>query len=177
MMGKRLFLAIAASALVLSGCVGTPLLEEDARAALVVRNVSVDVTGYENVQGRNLSISSDQLQADMTSAIETELSPVAGGNTVVDVTVTRVYLVSPGQALLVGGASTITGTVTVTDAATGEVLLPTTTVRGIADGSWALGGAIAAATTGTPLEDYQNSVRSFASDLRIRLLGRQNTAS
>ena len=87
------------------------------------------------------------------------------------VTVDQVNLVSPGQSLLLGGTSTIKGTVSISNVATGSDILPVTNVSGLADGSYAPGGIIGALSTKSPENDYENTVASFASDVKSRLFG------
>ncbi len=173
MIGRRSFLALAA-AFGLSACANTALLTPEQSANLSIRDVSVDVSGFTGVTGRNITVSPAQLQQDLTVALRSQLGASQSGTSDLRVSVSSLSLVSPGQALLIGGISTLQGVVEIKNIRTGEVILPATTVYGYADGGYAPGGVIGALAAGTPEEDYARTVASFASDLRIRLFVAQN---
>ena len=175
MMNRRSFLALAA-AVTLSAC-AAPLLEEGVAQQLKITSVSVDVSSIEGVKGRKISKLPEQVRADIAAAVSGQLAAGSVGTrpAKAQLSVKRVQLVSPGQSFLIGGSSTISGTLQVTDARTGEVILAPTDVVGTAKSGYALGGVIGAAVKAnqTPEDDYKATVAGFAADVRKRLLGAQ----
>lgn len=143
-------------------------------SSLKVVGVSVDTSAIEGVTGREISVAPAQIGADVRSTLMASLGDSAGDRPVnVKLLIERVILVSPGQSMLVGGVSTITGTMWIVDEGTGAVLMKPTTVRGTAKGGWAPGGLIGVALTKSPQEDYRATVAGFAADVRKRLFGKQ----
>ena len=166
---------IAAAAL--AGCNTTePLLDESVSQGLVVRSVTVDVSALQKgITGRESDKTPAQVKADVEQALRaTLLGPDARrGNAEVLVQITSVRLVSPGQKFALGslgGASAITGVITVTGAGSGSVLLAPTEVSASSE-ELRLGGVIGALTTPSVEKDYADTVAGFANNVKTRLLG------
>jgi hypothetical protein len=156
------------------GDTGQQLADGRRGSSLKVVEVSVDTSAIEGVQGRAISVPPAQIGADIRSTLLASLGNNAGDRPVkVNLLVERVVLVSPGQSMLVGGVSTITGTMWIVDARNGAVLMKPATVRGTAKGGWVGGGLIGVALTKEPQEDYRATVAGFAADVRKRLFGKQ----
>ncbi|MEP5732616.1 MAG: hypothetical protein ABJL67_24965 [Sulfitobacter sp.] len=176
MLNRRTFLAMAALA-ALAAC-AEPLLDSQVAGNLQVVDVSVDVAQLEKVRGRQNSIAPSRVQSDVRNTLLAYLKEGSPGTRAVDadVVITSVNLVSPGQSLVVGGTSNIQGTLTVTDATTGEVILETTEVAGAAEGGYPLGGLIGAAVKAsvTPEDDYKSTVVGFSKSVRKSLFGEEN---
>ncbi|MEO9514558.1 MAG: hypothetical protein ABJG55_02370 [Paracoccaceae bacterium] len=170
MFSRRTFLTLAAGVF-LAACSQAPLLAPDAAQDVRIRTVSVDVSGFEGITGREFDVTPEQLQADITAALRRQFAPTNAGNADVAVSVSSVRLVSPGAAFAFGGTSRIAGVVQITNTESGEFILPATEVVGLADGTYAPGGVIAALSTKSPENDYKNTVASFASDIKRRLFG------
>ncbi|MBM1313809.1 hypothetical protein JQT66_07090 [Sulfitobacter mediterraneus] len=173
MMNRRSFLAMAALTAV-AAC-AEPLLDEQTAGSLKVVDVSVDVSQIEGVKGRQITVAPEKIQADVRNHLLAYLKDGSVGSRPVkaEVSITQFHLVSPGQALLVGGTSTISGVLTVKDARNGTVVLEPTKVYGTAKGGWALGGLVGAAVKAdqTPEQDYKATIVGFSQDVRKRLLG------
>ncbi len=153
-------------------------MDPEVSSRMVVQDISVSTSSLSGVSGRSISIPPSQVQADISRALAARMRGrgMPGGNPVqVSVDVQRVALVSPGQSLLIGGVSTVSATVSVADLYTGTVLLPATEMTATSEG-WAPGGIIGASSRGTPEQDYQRTVASFADAVAQRLLG-ANAAS
>ncbi|WP_136439860.1 hypothetical protein [Pacificoceanicola onchidii] len=161
---------VGAVALVLSGC-AAPLVEESVQDQIIVRNISVDVSGYEGIKGRSITVSQERLKADLDAGLALQLQPQASGNTDVSVLVTKVSLVSPGQAALLGGNSTIKATVSARDGKGAIVLAPTEIVT--VSEQLRLGGLMGAMMTPKAEDDYAFTVSGFAKAVRKRLLGKE----
>ena len=170
MFSRRTFLTLAAGSF-LAACTQAPLLTPEAAQGVRIRTVSVDVSGFEGITGREFDVTPEQLQADITAELRKQLVPTNGGTADVVVSVSSVRLVSPGAALAFGGPSRIMGVLQITHTETGEDILPATDVVGVADGTYVPGGVIAALATKNPQADYKNTVASFASDIKRRLFG------
>ncbi|MEO9898803.1 MAG: hypothetical protein ABJD13_21380 [Paracoccaceae bacterium] len=170
MFNRRTFLTLAAGTL-LAACSQAPLLSPGAAEGVRIRSVSVDVSGFEGVTGREFNVTADQLQADVLAELRKQLAPSGEGTADVAVSISSVQLVSPGAAFAFGGPSRIAGVVQITNTESGEFILPATEVVGLADGTYVPGGVIAALATKNPENDYKNTVASFASDIKRRLFG------
>jgi hypothetical protein len=178
MMDRRIFLSFGA-AFVLTGCVGAPLLEEEVARNIAVQQVAVDVSALKGVSGRNLDISTAQIETDVRRALERRVlgQGVPRGTPVrVDVRVKSVALVGAGQSLLVGGSSTISADVSLVDISTGTRLVQPTNVTG-AGGGYAPGGVIGAVTRASPEDDYVLTLRGFADNVAKRLLAGVQTSA
>jgi hypothetical protein len=170
MINRRNFLAAGALTL-LAACSAPTLVDESVSANWWVRDVFVDTSELSGVSGRSLAVASDQVGSDVDRALRQQLRGLSRAQPVnVEVKIESVRLVSPGQSLLVGGLSTISGTVRVIDARSGEVLLPTSKISGSAQG-YAPGGIIGALSRPSPEKDYQNTVAGFAVNTRKLLFG------
>ena len=173
MMKRRIFLAMAAFATI-AAC-AEPLLDAQTAGSLKVVDVSVDVSQLEKVKGRQITVGPERIQADVRGNLLANLKEGSVGSRPVrvEVSIARFNLVSPGQAALAGGASTIGGVLTVKDARLGTVVLEPTEVTGTTKGEWIGGGLLGAAIKAgkTPEQDYQATIVGFSQDVRARLLG------
>tara|TARA_R110002126_G_C10222381_1_gene479169 strand:+ start:91 stop:621 length:531 start_codon:yes stop_codon:yes gene_type:complete len=173
MLKRRTFLALSA-AVALAAC-AEPLVDAQVAGQLNVVSVSVDVSGIQGVKGRMIEIAPERVERDIRATLASQLRQGSVGSRDVkaDLVVQRFRLVSPGESLMVGGTSIISGLMTVTDAKTGEVIVPPTTVVGTAKNGWQPGGLLGAMTKAsiTPEDDYKQTVAGFAADVRKRLFG------
>ncbi|WP_458878255.1 hypothetical protein [Arenibacterium sp. CAU 1754] len=159
-----------------SGDAGTKTNDDGGTSNLQVVDVSVDTSAIDGVEGgREIAVPPAQIKTDLRNALLGTLrSANSGGRPVkVNLLIERVYLVSPGQSMMIGGVSTIRGTLWITDAKTGAVVLKQTKVQGTAKGGYVLGGVIGVALTKSPQDDYRATVAGFAADVKKRLLGKQ----
>ncbi|MCP5072767.1 MAG: hypothetical protein GY947_05650 [Rhodobacteraceae bacterium] len=178
MINRRNILLVA-GALAVSACVPEPLLDASAASGYSIRSVDIDVSAIEGLKGgREITKTPEQIRADIDGTVTHVLQQASAENgrpLKVSIAVDSVALVSPGQALLLGGVSTIRGMLTATDAKTGDVVIPATKVFGTAKGGWAPGGILGAASTKTPENDYKATVVGFANDVKLRLFGAPKT--
>lgn len=155
----------------LAACSVEPLLDAQSANTLRVRSVSVDTSGMSKVLGGlDLIFTPEQIQADLTSALTTHLEVSNAGNADVQIEITAMYLVSPGQSFLMSGRSSIQGEIRVTDAMTGRVILAPTRVTGLSD-EIHLGGSVGGWSNISAARDYQKSIAGFAATIRARLFG------
>lgn len=170
---RRAF-ALLPLALVLTGCV-TPLVEPEVQKSLVVRNITVDASAIKPVMGgREITLTRSGIERDLKAALTAEMiRPGQGkGNADVVVRVDEIYLVSRGQSFALGGNSAMTGTLTVTEAGSGKVILDAVRVGGMNE-NLRLGGVLGALTAPAPEKDYQDTLRGFARMNADRLLGKR----
>lgn len=178
MISIRKILAVLAVCAV-SACTSQALLPPEVAGRIAVQEIAVSTTGLERVTGRDIAVSNAQVQADIRQALAARMQgrgAVDGSPVNVTVNVDSVSLVSPGQSLLVGGVSSISGSITITDVATGAVILPLTAVRASSEG-WAPGGILGATSRGTAEADYAQTVASFANSIATRVLGTATSAT
>ncbi len=172
MINRRNVLGMFA-ALIITGC-AAPLIEETVSKGLKVDAVSVDVSNLKNgVTGRQFKVPNDKIKADILSALirETTTSPSGARPVTLVVKLDSFRLVSPGQSVLLGGISTVTGRATVIDSKTKEIIVPETKVLGNGKG-YAPGGLLGAIVTKKPAEDYKTTVAGFAADVKLRVFGK-----
>ena len=172
-MHRRSFIVLGGASLLAACASQQPLAEPDVMQRMLVQQVMVDTSQLERVSGRSINISTAQVQADIQRALERRLlgRGMPGGTPArVSVDVASVSLVSPGQSLLIGGVSQVTGSVTVADLSSGSTLVPETRVSGTGEG-WAPGGVVGAVSRGTADADYAQTVAGFANTVATRLLG------
>ena len=165
---------ILLSFLALLGC--TPrLLEDQAAANLVVRNVSVDTSAITGVDGRKMAydVAPAQIKADLETALRARLRATPQGNGDVMVKITSVRLMSRMQEFMLGGASYVQGVITVTDAATGKQIVPPTKALSTSR-RFRIGGPSGAAVAPTAAQDYQQTIESFAQSVLVRLSPRHD---
>ncbi|OYU38429.1 MAG: hypothetical protein CFE33_16380 [Pseudorhodobacter sp. PARRP1] len=162
------------SFLALLGC--TPhMLEDQAAANLIVRNVTVDTSAISGVAGRKMAfdVPPAQINADLTQALKRKLRVTPQGNADVTVVVTQVRLMSRMQEFMLGGASYVRGTLSVTDAATGRQIVAPTAALATSQ-RFRVGGPIGAAVAPTAEKDYQQTIESFAMNVLVRLSPARN---
>ena len=169
---RRTFILCAV--LALAACAG-PLLDETAARSMSVREVTVDASEVERMRfSRKADLPPERIARDVEGALEAELESIRGTRPVdVSVVVTDVGLVTRGQAVLLGGLNLMTGTMQVTDSATGQVIVPPTKVTGTAD-DVGLVGIVGALRIGSVEQEYQQLVAGFAAEVKRRVFGRQN---
>jgi hypothetical protein len=164
-----MFLGLLGAGL-LAACEVPPLVDAETASTINVRNVVVDTSQIKGLSGgREYQVSPEKINSDLTAALRQFMNASPTGNTDVAVTVTKVKLVSPGEALLLGGNSFITGIIKV-QGADGSEVLPATEIFGSSQMA-RLGGLIGAATSPSPQKDYLDTVTGFATSARDRLLG------
>lgn len=172
-LGLRLLAASAVLA-TLSACV-TPLVEETVQQSLVVRSIRVDASAIKPIAGgREITLTRQQIEADLKAALMAEMvKPGQGaGNADVVVKVEEIHLVSRGQSFALGGNSSMTGILKVTEAGTGKVILPETQVGGM-NQNLRLGGVIGVLTAPSADKDYKDTIAGFARMNAERLLGKR----
>jgi len=169
MISRRSFLSVFAL-IAVTAC-AAPLLNEEQAANLQVRSVTVDISQFENgVAGRNIAIPSAQVKADLEAALRRTLGASSQGNADVVVVLTKMWLVSPGQSIMLGGNSSITGIVSVASVHNGQPILAPTEVVGISN-KRTVGGIIGALSRSSAEEDYRETITGFALNLKKRLFG------
>ncbi len=167
--------ALCAFALLSLGACVTPLVDEAMQQSLVVRSIKVDASGIKPIGGgREITLTNTQIETDLKAALTAQMiKPGQGkGNADVLVTVTEIFLVSRGQSFALGGNSHMTGTLTVTEAGSGKVILAPTVVGG-GNANLRLGGVLGALTAPMPDKDYADTLTGFAKQNTARLLGKQ----
>lgn len=171
-LSRRAALLAGLSLVLLSGCV-QPLVDAETQQKLVVGKVTVDVSAIQPIGGgREITLTRQQIERDLTRALSAQMIRPGQGrpNARVAVKVDEIWLVSRGQSFITGGKSTIRGTITVTDLASGKQILPQTEVFGMNEG-FRLNGVIGALTAPEPQKDYEGTVEGFAHQVAVRLLG------
>lgn len=173
MINRRNILALGAAS-ALAAC-AKPLVEERVAQDINVSGVTVTLSSeFPGLQGgRKVVVSEEQLVADVKSSLTSSLLGQGGGDrdVLVQVTIGRVFLISPGAALLYANTnSTIVGALQVVDAKTGEMIVTPKRVAGTGDGLG--GGIIGALARPSPEKDYANVVESFGEDVKKRLFGK-----
>ncbi len=170
----RLALALL-SVLALLGCTAPHMLEDQAAANLVVRNVTVDTSAITGVAGRKMAfdVPPAQINADLTQALQRKLVPTPQGNADVRITVTELRLMSRMQEMMLGGASYLKGSLSVTDAATGRQIVAPTKVFATSQ-RVRVGGPIGAAVAPSAADDYRQTIAGFAQNVLVRLSPRNN---
>lgn len=161
-------------AIALAAC-AAPLLDKETAQTVRVVDLGVNVSQIEGVQGRKIEVEPARIQRDIQANVFNSLQSVPQGarDVNVDIVVRRVHLVSPGESFFLGGASSIEGTVQMSDATTGALMLEPTRVFGTAKGGYLLGGVIGAVikTNRSPRADYEATIVGFSADVRARLFG------
>ncbi len=168
----RSFIAVTALAVAAACTNVTDLSRTDADPGpLQLNAVKVDASGLEVVisEGRTVKRTRAQLEQDLTAAITREallLSDPNGLLADVNVTIEKVYL-APLVERVVAGSSYIEGTVSVTNAADGSIIIAPTQVIGNSDTLRAIGalGAVGALANADVETDYQNSIDGYAKAL------------
>lgn len=173
--GLRLPLAVLALS-ALGACV-EPLVDETVQQSLVVRSITVDASAIQPIGGgREITLTRGQIEKDLKAALTAHMvKPGQGkGNADVLVTVDEIHLVSRGQSFAIGGSSSMAGTLKVTEAGTGKVILPPTKTGGISE-TLRLGGVLGAITAPNAAKDYADTINGFAKQNAARLLGKPKT--
>lgn len=168
---RRSFLTLAVVALV-AACTNVTTLSraEVNPKQLKLNDVNVDASGLELVaEGRTIKKTRDQLEQDLAAAITRialERSDPNGRPADVNVTVDKVFL-APLADRAMAANSFIESTISVTDAASGAIIIAPTQVKGNADTLRAIGalGAVGALLNADVETDYQNAVNGYAKSL------------
>ena len=168
---SRCVMALAAVALI-AGCTKvTTLSRADVNPRqLKLNDVIVDASGLELVaEGRTITKTRDQLEQDLAAAITRlalERSDPNGTPADVNVTIDKLFL-APLADRAMAANSFIESTISVTDAASGAIIIAPTQVKGNADTLRAIGalGAVGALLNADVETDYQNAVNGYAKSL------------
>ena len=166
--GRHIFVGVVSMSL--AACT-TAVDRTDLIGPITLASVSVDMSNAV-VEGRELPVSRASAASVLESAIISAVAPSNDPNGTpvdLDVVMTEVRLAPPLERV-VAGTSSATGTLTVKDAETGDLLSGPVTVTGNTENLRAA-GIIALATTVTPQEDYRGTVRGFAEVIRQTLFG------
>ena len=169
MINRRVILAGLLTATV-AACGQSVDVSPTVAAQARVEKVVVNMASFQGVEGRQLSVSPDQVQADVTASVESLLKQSsASGTTPVTVTIYPIVvrLISPGQSLVAGGVSTLTAQIEMV-ATNGEVLVPRQQVKTTGQ-DIAGAGLIGAATRGTAQADYDKTIRRFGESVNAQL--------
>ncbi|MEP2890822.1 hypothetical protein [Tateyamaria sp.] len=157
----------------LAACDTPSIRTEGDTSALNVQAVTVDASGLSTgVEGRALSVSTQQLEADFMTAVSAALASKSNpeGRAVrVDVRLEQVRLAPPAERI-VAGTSSATGTITVTDINSGAVVVPSSRVVGNTENFRGV-SVIGLATTPSIENDYKGTVNGFANSARQALFG------
>lgn len=142
-------------------------------SALNVQSINVDTSQLAvAVEGRESSITTAQLDTDLTAALTAALTSKndpEGRLVQVNVTMESFRLAPPVERV-VAGTSTAVGLISVTEVGTNAVIVPPTRVSGNSEnfrGAWVLG----LATTRSVDKDYTGTVNGFANTARTALFG------
>ena len=141
-------------------------------SALNVQSVKVDASNLAAVEGRPLSVTKSQLEADFTRAISAAFAAQSDPNgrpVQVLVDLEQVRLAPPAERI-VAGTSTAVGVVTVTELGTGAVIVPPTRVTGNTENFRGV-SVIGLVTTASVDKDYNGTVNGFANAVRAALFG------
>ena len=139
---------------------------------LKLNAVRVDTSTTKNTSNRQIvGISRERLASDLTAALTTKLGAASNPNGLpsnVNVTVKEVHLADIVERALVG-TSYIVSTISVTDAATGEVIIAPTEVKADSEQLRA-GGMLGVVTTKSVENDYKLAVQGYADALVASLV-------
>ncbi|OBY25966.1 hypothetical protein [Leisingera sp. JC1] len=172
----RSFLALASAALLAACEEHTALVDPTVSSNINVVDVqsnpgSLPLKEDGTVRtGREYTISETQFIQQLDAALTRQIQARGmngGTKAVLSVTPTKLALVSPGQALVVGGRSQIEGIVTL-KTTQGETLVAPVTIKGFTDELRA-GGLIGAMTTPSASEDYRRTLDGFANNVSRKL--------
>ena len=165
---KRRALVFGLVALGLSACAGPAprgaAIPAELSAQLTVSSVAIDISEMgETTTGRQVPASA--VKAILQREANALLVGQGSGSTraQVNMAVTEVSLITGAQSFLIGGESIMRATVSVTDARTGETLLPATQLTS-GGGGWVAGGLIAVATQ----EDADTELRQLSQEMSSR---------
>ena len=156
--------------LLVTGCAQPVLVTEDRSQSLVIGQIDVDMSMFEGMKGREFTVPPEQIAADIAGELRAVLDRPGAPNASLDLRVSTLRLVSPGQAFALGGQSQIQGVLTVVDDATGDAIVPATAVVGISE-QIRLGGVIGAVTSPAADKDYRQTLRGFAASIHQQLYG------
>ena len=141
-------------------------------STLNVQSVKVDASNLAAVEGRPLSVTKSQLEADFRRAISAAFAAQSDPNgraVQVLVDLEQVRLAPPAERI-VAGTSTAVGVVTVTELGTGAVIVPPTRVTGNTENFRGV-SVIGLVTTASVDKDYNGTVNGFANAVRAALFG------
>ena len=168
----RNILATGAIALV-AGCTTQTIRTPGDSSVLNIRSVSVDTSNMESaVTGREIALTTTQLDTDLTAALTAQLSAASDPSGVASDVIVVVESVDLAPVInrAAGATSSITAVVTVTEEGTGRVIVPSAQLTGNTD-SIRGAGVIGIATTRTVEQDYRGTLSGFASTVREALFG------
>lgn len=173
---RRSFIAIFAVAL-LGACAGPApkqsAIDSVTRANLRITDVTVDVSGMgTKTQGRAVSSATVQRTVGESGRIMFVGHGKGSRNARAVLAVDNVNIITAGQSIMIGGESTMSGTVSLVDARTGERILPPTKVTS-GGGGWAAGGLIAVATRDDANTEVRQLSQEFVARSRILVFGKQ----
>lgn len=139
-------------------------------ADIVANVVRVDTSSFGGIEGRTLDIPTAKIASDIGRALGRRMGNGGPSNANIDVRLLSVRLTSPASAFAFGGPSAIEAEVTVSDAATGDVLFGPEQVRGTSE-FLRLPGVIGVATSPSPERDYDQTVQGFAAAVAQAIRG------
>ncbi|QFT91881.1 hypothetical protein FIU86_03440 [Roseovarius sp. THAF9] len=159
----------------LAACAGPApkesLLNEASRSNLRITEVVVDVSNMgEKTKGR--AVSSESVKSLVTQSANVMLRGQGNGPRAAraELSVDDVNIITAGQSMLIGGESTMTGSLSLVDPRTGDVLLPPAKVSS-GGGGWAAGGIIAVATRDDASTELRQMSQEFVARSRILVFG------
>ncbi len=177
---RRIFL-LCFAAFGLAACAGpaptTSALDAASRDNIVIADVAVDVAKMgAQTQGRPVPSSSVKSLLEREAA--SQLRGQGKGNRKVRavLAIDNVNIITAGQSILVGGESTMSGTVSLVDPRSGQTLLAPTKVTS-GGGGWVAGGLIAAATRDDAATELRQMSNEFVARARILTVGDPLTVS
>jgi len=148
----------------------TPMLQEGTPQTFVVRTISVDVSAFQGVTGREIEVPKRQIADDIKTALKATLARPGASNADLSVTLKTVRLTSPARAAAFGGNSRIIALLQVVDSVTGAILIPSTEITGFSE-TTRIPGVLGAATSPSAANDYVQTVDGFAASVRNQLYG------
>ena len=174
---NRRGLILGFAALALAACAGPAptesVVSEATRAQISISAVNVDVSAIgPTTKGRQVPAAA--VEAELTNSANALLRGRGAGNVpaLATLTLTEVNIITIGQSMLVGGESVMKGTLTLSNARTGDIIIPPTEITS-GGGGWVAGGVIAAATRDDPATELRQMSQEFAARAKILVFGQQ----
>ncbi|WP_415921746.1 hypothetical protein [Tateyamaria sp. SN6-1] len=157
---------------VLAAC-DAPQAPPSAEQRRVVANVvTVDMSTFVGIEGRQIDKSADQVAGDVSRALTNRLAATGAAKPTadVDIQLSSVRLTSRGAAFAFGGPSRVIGVVTVRDVQDGTVVFGPRRVEA-ASSTLRLPGVVGVATSPSVEDDYRQSIAGFAAAVEQLLNG------
>ena len=167
MLANRHIISSLVAAGLLAGCGGTSELQDAVLPSkLNVVEVTIDMSDFEGVEGRELSRTEDEIAADVGNAVATALaekSDPSGAAATVEIALKRIELANPVSRAVAQSSNIRADVSVVTEDAVR--IVPMQAVVGNSDGI-RLAGTLGVLTTPGVDKDYSDTVAGFAMTLQ-----------